>query len=75
MINKTYNGYFVDTGYRNIFSTLLSLAVGCTGKARFGVSSRLHWAIGLGLGLGTVSTLESCINIEKYRRLPVGQVA
>ena len=33
------------------------------GKARFGVSNRLHWAIRL--GLGTVSTLEPCINTEK----------
>ena len=33
----------------------LALEVGCTGKALFSVSSRLHWAIGL--GLGTVSTL------------------
>ena len=32
------------------------LAVGCTGKALFGVSGRLHWAIGL--GLGTVSALK-----------------
>ena len=28
----------------------LALVVGCTGKAQFGVSSRLHWAIRLGLG-------------------------
>ena len=35
----------------------LALAVGCTGKALFGVSGRLHWAMRLGLGLGTVSTL------------------
>ena len=34
------------------------LAVGCTGKALFGVSGRLHWAIRLGLGLETVSTLK-----------------
>ena len=46
----------------------LALAVGCTGKALFSISSRLHWAIrlglgtitrlGLGLGLGTVSALK-----------------
>ena len=33
-----------------------ALAVGCTGKALFGVSGRLHWAIRL--GLGTVLTLK-----------------
>ena len=26
-----------------IFTILPALAVGCTGKGRFGVSSRLHW--------------------------------
>ena len=43
-----------------------ALAVGCTGKALFGVSSRLHWAIRVrdsfnskaGLGLRTVSALK-----------------
>ena len=32
------------------------LAVGCTGKALFGVSGRLYWTIRL--GLGTVSALK-----------------
>ena len=48
--------YFACNGYGNIFTILPALTVGCTGKGRFGVSSRLHWAIRL--GLGTVSTVE-----------------
>ena len=28
--------------YENIFTILPALAVGCTGKGRFGVTSRLH---------------------------------
>ena len=37
-------------GHRFTVSVIFSrlLAVCCTGKACFGVSSRLHWAIGLG---------------------------
>ena len=46
----------------------LALAVGCTGKALFTVSSRLHWAIGL--GLGTVSTLK-----QTTPRLELGTVS
>ena len=46
---RLHSGYFAVTGYGNIFT-----AVGYTGKAQFNISSRLHWAIGL--GLGTVST-------------------
>ena len=30
---------FTVTGYGNIFIILLSLAVGCTGKGQFGISS------------------------------------
>ena len=76
------SGYFVVTSYRNIFTILPSLAVGftgkahfsvSTGKARFGISNSLHWARRLGLGM--VSTLWPCINIEKCRRLIVGPVA
>ena len=47
---------FAGNGYGSIFTILPALAVCCTGKGRIGVSSRLHWAIRL--GLGTVSTLE-----------------
>ena len=50
-----HSGYFAVTSYRSTCTILPSLAVGCTGKACFGVSSRLHWAIRLRLGV--VSTL------------------
>ena len=40
IINIIASGYFAVTGYGNIF---YSLAVGSTGKARFGVTSKLHW--------------------------------
>ena len=46
----------------------LALAVGCTEKALFGVSGRLHWAIRL--GLGTVSTLK-----QATTRLGLGTVS
>ena len=35
--------YFAGTGYGNIFTIVPALAVGCTGKGQFGISSRLHW--------------------------------
>ena len=60
--------YFTGTGYRNIFTILPALAIGCTGKDQFGISSRLHWKAQFGissrfhwairLGLRMISTLE-----------------
>ena len=50
--------------------TYSALAVGCTGKALFSVSSRLHWAIRLGLGLWKVSTLK-----QTAPRLGLGMVS
>ena len=44
-----HSGYFAVTGYGNIFTILLALAVGCIGKAQFGVSSRLHWKVQFGV--------------------------
>ena len=35
--------YFAGNGYGNIFTILPALTIGCTGKGRFGISSRLHW--------------------------------
>ena len=56
-----------------IGKALFSISSSCAGKARFGVNSRLNWVIMLGLGM--VSTPELCINIEKYRRSVVRQMA
>ena len=35
--------YFAGTGFEIIFTILLALAVGCTGKGQFSINSGLHW--------------------------------